>query len=135
MTKILLAYDGSASARRALDYRYRAAADDSVTVISVAPKLIEGPSTAEYTDPSSPPDEHRRQLDEALTVLAEAGVKAESVLVIGNPAAEILDLAEATEVDLIVIGRSGKTGIKRFLMGTVSDRVVEHARCDVLVVR
>jgi nucleotide-binding universal stress UspA family protein len=135
MTRILIAYDGSESARRALEYRERVETDDEVAVISVVPKLIEGPPTEAYTDPASPPKEVRKLLEEAVAILGEAGVAAESILVIGNPAAEILDHAETRGIELIVIGRAGRHGIKRFLMGTVSDRVVEHARCDVLVVR
>jgi nucleotide-binding universal stress UspA family protein len=135
MTKILIAYDGSEPARRALDYSARVQPDDEVAVISVAPALIEGPRTRAYTDPSSPPDLHRELLDHAVAILAEAGVKAEPIHLIGNPASEILDLADSRGVELIVIGRSGKSAIKRFLMGAVSDRVVEHAHCDVLVVR
>jgi nucleotide-binding universal stress UspA family protein len=48
---------------------------------------------------------HRRQLDEALAILAEAGVQAEPIPAIGNPAAEIISAAESRHVDLIVIGR------------------------------
>lgn len=135
MTKILIAYDGSEPSRRALEYRQRVEPGDVVAVISVSPVLIEGPRTPEFTDPSSPPDEHQKQLDEALAVLADAGIEAEPILAIGNPASEILDAAESRGIELIVIGRAGKSAIKRFLMGTVSGRVVEHARCDVLVVR
>jgi nucleotide-binding universal stress UspA family protein len=135
MTKILIAYDGSGSARRALEYRRRVEPEDEVAVISVVPKLIEGPPTEAYTDPSSPPEAVRKLLEEAVAILGDAGVAAEPILVIGNPAAEILDHAETRGIELIVIGRAGRHGIKRFLMGTVSDRVVEHAHCDVLVVR
>jgi nucleotide-binding universal stress UspA family protein len=135
MTKILIAYDGSEASRRALEYRERVEPDDVVAVISVTPALIEGPRTPEFTDPSSPPDEHQKQLDEALALLAEAGVEAEPILAIGNPASEILDAAESRGIELIVVGRAGKSAVKRFLMGTVSNRVVEHAHCDVLVVR
>jgi nucleotide-binding universal stress UspA family protein len=135
MTKILIAYDGSDPARRALEYSARVQPDDEVVLISVAPALIEGPRTPAYTDPSSAPDLHRELLEEAAAILAKTGVEAEPILAIGNPASEILDLADSRGVELIVIGRSGESAIRRFLMGSVSDRVVEHAQCDVLVVR
>jgi hypothetical protein len=54
---------------------------------------------------------------------------------VGNPAAEIISAAEARGVELIVVGRRGQHKGERFLMGSVSDRVVRHAPCDVLVVR
>jgi nucleotide-binding universal stress UspA family protein len=78
---------------------------------------------------------HRRQLDEALAILAEAGVQAEPIPAIGNPAAEIISAAESRHVDLIVIGRQGMSAVRQFLLGSVADRVVRDATCDVLVVR
>jgi nucleotide-binding universal stress UspA family protein len=135
MTKILIAYDGSEQARRALRYAERAHPEDDVSVISVATALIEGPRTPAYTDPSSPPDEHRRQLDEALGILAGLGVEAEPLMAIGNPADEILNLAEQRGSELIVVGRTGRNAVRRFIMGSVSGRVVQYAPCDVLVVR
>ena len=54
---------------------------------------------------------------------------------VGLPAAEILRLAEKLDVGLIVMGSRGLGGIRRALMGSVSDSVVRHAHCPVLVVR
>jgi nucleotide-binding universal stress UspA family protein len=136
VTRILIAYDGSDESRRALRYAERLVADDVVSVISVAPALIEAPRTAEYTDPTSDPSAHRRQLEEARAILAEAsGVEPETIEAVGNPAAEIIAAAEARDVELIVVGRRGQHRVARFLMGSVADRVVRHASCDVLVVR
>jgi nucleotide-binding universal stress UspA family protein len=136
MTNVLIAYDGSDESRRALRYAERLVADDVVSVISVAPALIEAPRTAEYTDPTSDPETRRRQLEEARAIIAEAsGVEPETLEAVGNPAAEIIAAAEARDVELIVLGRRGQHRIERFLMGSVADRVVRHAECDVLVVR
>ncbi|HEY4896320.1 MAG TPA: universal stress protein [Solirubrobacteraceae bacterium] len=87
-------------------------------------------ATAAYTDPTSDPDVHRRQLDEALAILAEAGVPAEPIPAIGNPAAEIISAVESRHVDLIVIGRQGMSVVRQFLLGSVADRVVRHATCS-----
>jgi nucleotide-binding universal stress UspA family protein len=54
---------------------------------------------------------------------------------VGYPAAEIVDLAEELGVGLIVIGSRGLGGVRRTLMGSVSDSVVRHAICPVLVTR
>jgi nucleotide-binding universal stress UspA family protein len=110
-------------------------AADAVSVISVATALVEGPRTPAYTDPTSDPAEHRRQLDEAVGLLADAGVQAEPIAAIGNPAAEIIRAAEVRGIDLIIVGRQGRNAVQRFLMGSVADRIVRHAPCDVLVVR
>src|SRR6476659_4691805 len=47
----------------------------------------------------------------------------------------IIDYAANNDVDLIVIGTRGRTGLKRFVMGSVANRVVQHAHCPVLLVR
>lgn len=54
---------------------------------------------------------------------------------IGQPAEEILDAAEMLGADLIFIGSHGRTGIRRLMLGSVSERVVREARCPVMVVR
>ncbi len=61
-------------------------------------------------------------------------VKITSLIKEGSPAAVILDVAEEENVDLIVIGSSGKSGLDRFLMGSVATKVVKSAKCSVLVV-
>lgn len=56
-------------------------------------------------------------------------------IVSGNPAEEIIRLANIYKADLIVIGSRGLTGVKRILQGSVSSQVVEEAPCSVLVVK
>jgi nucleotide-binding universal stress UspA family protein len=53
----------------------------------------------------------------------------------GDPADAILDVAEEQEADLIVIGNKGMTGAKRFLLGSVPNKVSHHAPCSVLIIR
>lgn len=54
---------------------------------------------------------------------------------IGNPSSEIIDYAEHHAVDLIVIPSHGRTGLSRFLLGSVAERVIRFAKCPVLVLR
>ncbi|MGD1717006.1 universal stress protein [Hydrocoleum sp. CS-953] len=56
-------------------------------------------------------------------------------VVIGNPAPEILDYAQEKKVELIIIPSHGHTGISRFLLGSVAERVVRYSHCPVLVLR
>jgi nucleotide-binding universal stress UspA family protein len=135
MTTILFAYDGSEESRRALRYAERLEADDSVIVLSVATKLIEAPATSEFTEPGHDPERLRSELVTVREIMGDAGVKAEFISMIGNPAQEILNIAEWRHVELIVLGRQGLNAVARFLMGSVADRVVQHATCDVLVVK
>jgi len=65
----------------------------------------------------------------------EAEVQVESVLLKGRPAEEIIDYAEKNNIDLIVMGTLGLTGVKRFLIGSVAENVVRHSKVPVLVVR
>jgi nucleotide-binding universal stress UspA family protein len=53
----------------------------------------------------------------------------------GDPADAILDVAEENKADLIVVGNKGMTGAKRFLLGSVPNKISHHAPCDVLIVR
>ena len=63
----------------------------------------------------------------------EDGVKISSIIREGSPANVILDVAVEEDIDLIVIGSSGKSGFDRFILGSVSDKVVNAAKCPVLV--
>jgi nucleotide-binding universal stress UspA family protein len=54
---------------------------------------------------------------------------------IGNPSSEIIDYAKHHTIDLIIIPSSGKTGISRFFLGSVAERVVRFSHCPVLVIR
>ncbi len=58
-----------------------------------------------------------------------------TVLEVGKPAEEILRVAEAMEVDLIMMGNKGRTGIDRWLIGSVSEKVLQQAKCPVLIVK
>ena len=63
------------------------------------------------------------------------GVEVETLVVEGNPAEEILIAAEERDIDIIVMGTLGRTGIQRLLLGSVAEKVIRHAPCPVFVVR
>lgn len=69
------------------------------------------------------------------TAAKAADIEVESVLLEGSPAQEIVDFAEEKDIDLIVMGTLGKTGIQRFLLGSVAQNVVRHSKKAVLVVK
>lgn len=54
---------------------------------------------------------------------------------VGNPSSEIIDYAKHNAVDLIVIPSSGRTGLSRFFLGSVAERVVRFSHCPVFVIR
>ncbi|MBE9115866.1 universal stress protein [Lusitaniella coriacea LEGE 07157] len=65
----------------------------------------------------------------------DCGVTAESGLKLGDAASSICNQANAWDADLIVLGRRGLTGMMEMLMGSVSNYVVHHATCEVLIVQ
>ena len=136
--KILVAFDGSEAGRRALDWAARLAkdeADSRVSVIGVAASLEAAPPIADAVDPGSSLEKHRTELAEAAGKLAAAGIPSDTLLKVGNPAEEIITAGDEGDFDMIVIGRTGAHGAIRFLVGSVSDRVVRHANRPVMVVR
>jgi nucleotide-binding universal stress UspA family protein len=74
-------------------------------------------------------------LQEAAAPAREAGVEVNLYPRQGDPADAILDVAEERDADLIVIGNKGMRGAKRFLLGSVPNKVSHHAPCSVLIIR
>ena len=133
--RILLAYDGSDGARRALEVTLGLARPvDTVTVVGVA----EGVPLFGYAGALPSPEqeaERDRQLAEAETALSGTGMAVSLVPRAGDPATAVLDTAENEGVDLIVMGTRGLGAAERWLIGSVSDKVLHHAHCSVLVAR
>ena len=133
--RIVLAYDSSDGAKRALDVVLGIAREnDEVTVVGVA----EGIPLFGYagTLPSPEQEEARdRQLAEAETALAGGASPVSVAAGSGDPATAILDVAEKESADLIVMGTRGLGTAERWLIGSVSDKVLHHAHCSVLVAR
>jgi nucleotide-binding universal stress UspA family protein len=74
-------------------------------------------------------------LEAAAAVAREAGVPVDVYARQGDPADAVLDVAEEREADLIIVGNKGMTGAKRFLLGSVPNKVSHHAPCSVLIIR
>ena len=74
-------------------------------------------------------------LADAAHAAEELGVTAHTFPRQGDPADAILDIAEERDADLIVVGNKGMTGAKRFLLGSVPNKVSHHAPCSVLIIR
>ena len=68
-------------------------------------------------------------------IMEGMGVPYQSRQEVGQPAAEIIRVAEEEGCDLVVLGSRGLSGFQEFLLGSVSDRVVHHAHCPVLIVK
>jgi nucleotide-binding universal stress UspA family protein len=74
-------------------------------------------------------------LNRAARIASSKGVEVETHAREGQPADVIIEIANQKQADLIVVGSRGLTGIQRYLMGSVSSKVSEHASCSVMIVR
>jgi nucleotide-binding universal stress UspA family protein len=77
----------------------------------------------------------RRYLDYLCRLATASDVSADQVIRKGNPYQEIANFAREQQVDLIIIGQVGSRGLRRILIGSVTERVIEYAACPVLVVK
>src|ERR671921_46318 len=142
-TRILLATDGSEEAElaalRAVDLVDATHSELHVVHVGVAPIFLQSyPGTLGYYGKLYEQiEEVSRELlrKQSGRVKAAGGTVAGTHLRMGEVALEIVALAEELQADLIVMGSRGLGGVRRALMGSVSDSVVRHAHCPVLVVR
>ena len=74
-------------------------------------------------------------LKQAAEKISDAGIEVETFARQGDPADAILDVAEEQNADLIIVGNKGMTGAKRFLLGSVPNKVSHHAPCSVMIIR
>jgi nucleotide-binding universal stress UspA family protein len=136
LRRITLATDGSDASAKALVFVLSKFRPDvfagngehvpiHVSVVHVMP-LVKYPGLKKVGD---------KMLEQSVRKLVEAGFTAEPLCRFGKPAEEIMKAASKEHADLIVMGAQGLGAVARFLIGSVSTRVVQHANCAVLVVR
>ena len=148
-TRILLATDGSNDAavavRTAVNLANKTGSELHVVYVEEVPRRLSSSESSleSMIDPEF--EEQMRQqaqaaasqfLEEQVQKIEEAGgeiVQAHPRL--GRPYAEIVHLAEELDAGMVVVGSRGEGGVRRALLGSVSDSVVRHAHCPVLVVR
>ena len=83
----------------------------------------------------NPREDVDNTLSSAAEQMKEAGVEVETFARQGDPADAILDVTEEQNADLIIVGNKGMTGAKRFLLGSVPNKVSHHAPCSVMIIR
>jgi len=150
MKRILVAIDGSEPAWKALDWAGDLARlwGARVDLLHVVPPEPPPPGLAAFARAERIPfeEELARWRSERLTgdelvrdgrerLLAKGVDAVETLVEEGSPAPAILATAERLGADLVVVGSRGRTGLVATLLGSVSKRVAEHARCSVLIVR
>ncbi|NOY40198.1 MAG: universal stress protein [Nitrospirae bacterium] len=139
MKKILIAHDGSKSSNKALKIAVEIAVkfDSTLYVLSVVPELY----LTELTDfdrqriTEALTEETNKTMEKVRSSLASHTIEHKTLVRQGDPAEVILDTAKKMKVNLIVTGSHGRHGATKFLLGSVSSKVLDHAHCPVLVVK
>lgn len=133
MQRILLAYDGTDAARKALDQAatFATTFDASITVVSVVP-VHPGRSPM---DPWDGRDVHDEELREAAGLLRERGVTFDLIEPLGDVPRTIERIADEGDYDVIVVGSRNLGAVGRLLQGSVSEHVATHASTTVVVAR
>lgn len=135
--KILFATDYSASSEMALKHSlaYAKMQDASILVAHVLsiPSSASGEGMLHDGARFDNAETAERKLKEVADSIRD--IPCETRLLRGEPAEQILRLADEEGVDLIAMGTVGRTGLSRLLMGSVAEQVVRHAKCPVLTVK
>jgi nucleotide-binding universal stress UspA family protein len=145
-SKILVPTDFSEDSKLALSYAIELAQKFSAEIIVVHVDQPLAPVMVSELNPGLDvgtmnriAEEQRllalRELDQTSARLRESGVKSRGLMRVGAPFLEILHAAQTENVDLIVMGTHGRTGLAHVLIGSVAERVVNKAPCPVLTVR
>jgi nucleotide-binding universal stress UspA family protein len=143
-TRIVVGTDGSDTAREAV----RQATDlaklsgATLSIVSAYAPASKKRSGSEQRDAPAdiayelgPREDINLVLDSAAAEAKNEGIEAQPHPVEGDPAEAILNVAEQTKADLIVVGNKGMSGARRFLLGSVPNKVAHHTPCSVIIVR
>jgi nucleotide-binding universal stress UspA family protein len=142
--RIVVGTDGSETAKQAVREAAQLAkqtgasldvvsAFDPVPASRLREERLEAPSDIEHA--VNPQEDVNGILSEASEDVADTGVEIRTFARQGEPADAILDVAEEQGADLIIVGNKGMTGAKRFLLGSVPNKVSHHAPCSVMIIR
>jgi len=137
--KILLAYDGSRGAKRALEVALELAhaSHAELWALAVEERLPQFAATIDETEEAKEFANHYYQ--EALSVAylqaLKAGVELKSEIRAGHAARTIIDFSKEGSFDLVVLGSSGHSRVWAMFLGTTAEKVSRHLSCTVLLVR
>ncbi len=146
MKKMLVAYDGSEASKKAIEMVLKCSnSDDEITLLTVVPAELSESSFTRMLLPTidlskivksgSFKDKAKDTLSKIVKDLENKVSKVDIDVEDGDPADEILITAKKMQADIIVLGYKGYGKEGRFLLGSVTDKVVRHATVSVLVVR
>ena len=136
---IVIATDGSENTQRAISQGIEIAKLSGAIVHALY--VVDTPSTISENWTAGKKTVYeimRKDGEKAVSKIKElgeaSGVKVKEVVLDGYPGKEIIDFAENNDIDLIVMGTLGKTGLEKFLVGRIAEKVVRNSRVPVMVV-
>lgn len=143
MSRILVPFDDSERAREALEYAVDLFPDGEFVALTVVDTssvpAIPNTASGDEDEVSETVERVFGDVEERLAVperiADERGVPIETQTRLGAPTQEIVEFAETEAVDHIVMGSHGRSGVRRFLLGSVAEVVVRHSPVPVTVVR
>jgi nucleotide-binding universal stress UspA family protein len=139
---ILVGVDGSKPSVQACHYAMDLASQTQAQLtflfVIETPQVIPvGPLSGYVTTAPARSEEEVKKAEAIVEQVAKErpGMKVTTRVELGDPVDTICEVAKSMKADLVVVGARGHNAAQRFLLGSVSDRVVHHASCPVLVVR
>lgn len=141
--KVLVPLDGSEQSEKAFEFVLEEFPNENIVLLHVANPLTSAYSS-EYGGYVYPTDSDAVEMakeaavelvEEYVEKAEESGVDATGEHVLGEPASSIVEYAEENDIDHIVIGSHGRTGVSRILLGSVAEKVVRRSPTPVTVVR
>ena len=136
-SRILVAIDGSESAKKAFEESIYLAqkCSSKLDVVHVVQCELGGDSATTFELIDELKTKAEKMLDEYKIQAAKNNVPIEIMVTQGDPAQVIIDLAKTKRYDLIIMGTRGRSAFQELLIGSVSQKVMHHAICPVMVIR
>ena len=134
--KLLVGYDGSPQSEKAMDIAFSLAECLDATVLVFAVARPPEPSTS--VELEAVLDDAKEHFEEGFKKILEKArsnnIEVKTDMAVGHPAEQLIHRAEADGIDLIILGRRGRSMISRMMLGSVSERALRYAHCPVMVV-
>ncbi len=135
MKRILIAFDGSENSYKAVEF-----IKNLINNLKEKPETIELISVIQVMDlPEIPENQslisyYKKYYKDKHQEIIKENPEFKSVILTGNVANEIINYSKEHKVDLIVVGKTGKSKLEQFLLGSVSKKIVDHAQTNVIIV-
>ncbi|MFZ1076340.1 MAG: universal stress protein [Nitrosotalea sp.] len=136
-SNILVAVDGSESANKAFQRAIYLAqkCNSKLDLVHVVQCEVGGDSANTFEIIEDLKDKAMKMLEEYRIEAAKSNTSMQITIMQGDPAKVIIELAKAKSYDLIIMGTRGRSSFQELLIGSVSQKVMHHANCPVMVVR